>query len=281
MTVTGRIDTPKSHYYKIDGEKTPGVTTILGAGVPTPALVYWAANGIAGYVSERLTPGENGTIDATQLDRDLRTIDATTGRAPKFRDGFTRNAIFETLKGVHWLDRDQAANKGTEIHGYAERLINGEECDIPHELEGHVDSFIRWHEDWQPRNTLPELVVGSRRHNYMGTTDLVADLADDRRWLVDYKTGRSGVYPETALQCAAYRYAEFAIINGVEAPMPEVDAVGVVWLRADGYDFYPLTADEHAFRTFLYAQQIARFAAADRSEYIGDALTPPQRQEAA
>ena len=39
----------------------------------------------------------------------------------------------------------------------------------------------------------------------MGTFDLIADFNDGLRRLVDIKTTRSGIYPETTIQVAAYR----------------------------------------------------------------------------
>lgn len=284
MTKTGRIDTKNSHSYKIDGNKAPGVTTVIGDGVPKPALVGWAAKSIAEFVGERITP----TGDASELIAGLKAIDQRNVTEKKYKPrwplngDFSRLALIDTLKGVHWEDRDQAANKGTAVHGYAEQLLAGHEVDPPEYLIGHVDSYIDWVNTWQPQDSILEFVCGSRKHQYMGTGDLIATLADGRRWLLDYKTNRSGPFQEVALQLAAYRYAEFIIgPDGLEQPMPPVDCCGVVWLRADGADLYEVKADETVFRTFLYVQQVARFCKADRSEFISDALTIDQIKEAA
>jgi hypothetical protein len=43
-----RVDTAKGHYYRdATGQRVPGVTTIIGDGVPKPALINWAANAAA------------------------------------------------------------------------------------------------------------------------------------------------------------------------------------------------------------------------------------------
>ena len=90
----------------------------------------------------------------------------------------------------------------------------------------------------------------------MGTLDLVADLADGQRWLLDWKTTASGIWPESALQLAAYRNADFYIDdNGDEQPMPPVDQAGCVWLSADGYDLIPVDAGPDTFRSFRYASR--------------------------
>jgi len=269
---TGRIDTKTGHHYKLDGKKAPGVTTILGDGIPKPALVGWAAKTIAEYVGERITA--NG--DASELIDALRDL-GRDNRYNKWPDNgsFSRLALIDTLKGVHWQDRDKAANKGTAVHNMAEALMNGDEVTPPDELVGHVDSYIRFVNDWQPTDEILEFVCGHRTHGYMGTGDIICRLRDGRRWLLDYKTNRSGPFQEVALQLAAYRYAEFILDqDGNEQPMPEVDACGVVWIRSDGYDLYEVKADESVYRTFRYVQQVARFAKADRVEFISDALTP-------
>lgn len=42
----------RGHGYKIDGNKVPGVTTVLGA-MPKPALVKWAADTTAAAAVDR------------------------------------------------------------------------------------------------------------------------------------------------------------------------------------------------------------------------------------
>ena len=43
----------KGHSYYLDGEKIPGVTSVLGDGLAKPALINWAAKTVAGYAVER------------------------------------------------------------------------------------------------------------------------------------------------------------------------------------------------------------------------------------
>jgi hypothetical protein len=84
---------------------------------------------------------------------------------------------------------------------------------------------------------------------------------------------------------SAYKRCEFFLDEqGEEQPLPSVDFCAVCWLRSDGYDLYPVAADDHAFRLFRYAQQLARFAseAKDwRERYIGQALRPPAKEAVA
>src|SRR5262249_28914527 len=81
-----------------------------------------------------------------------------------------------------------------------------------------------------------------------------------RKLLLDTKTGK-GVYPEVALQLAAYRYAEFiGLPDGSEAKMPTVDGCAVVHLpEAGGYQLLEVRADPEGFTGFLYVRECFRF----------------------
>jgi hypothetical protein len=252
--VTRRINTRGGHSYKLDGDKVDGVTTILGNGIPKPALMPWAIR-------------EVSTFAAHNLDV-LAAINEPEAR-------------IDLLRGSPYRDRDKAARRGTEVHRLGEGLANDQEVEVPEELVGHVDSYLKFLADWQVRPVLVEAVVGHRAHRWMGTLDLVADLADGRRWLLDLKTTRSGIYGETALQLAAYRHAEFYLDDqNREQPMLPVDAVGAIWCRADGYDLVPVDAGDDVYRMFRYAQQVAAFTTRLAKEWVHDVATPPTRETA-
>ena len=249
---TGRVDRGRNHSYLLDGHKVPGVTTIIGNGYPKSALINWAGNVTAEYAVDHW--------------------DELTTESPSKR--------IALLKKCRYIDRDTAANRGTQVHKLAEGLIRGETVDVPEDLTGHVDSYLRFLEDWRPDPVLIEASVFSRKNRYAGTLDLVADLPTiGHRLLLDIKTNRSGPFGEVALQLAAYRYADFFIDDDLtEHPMPEVEGCGVIWVRSDGYDLVPVTADQSQYRSFLYVAQVAQFSDAAR-DLIGDALTPPRLQQ--
>jgi hypothetical protein len=280
--LTRRINRGGGHSYELDGAPVDGVTTILSNGIPKPALIGWAAKSIAEYVGERLDiDADNGHVAADRLVDALRQI-GTRNRYNRWpTDGSTsRLALVETLKAVHWAERDAAARRGGEVHRLAEQLVAGIEVNVPDELAGHVDSYIQFLDDWQARQLLVEAVVINRVHHWMGTLDLIAELADGFRWLLDIKTTRSGVYPETALQLAAYRNAEHYLDgDGTEHPMLKVDQVGAVWVRADGYDLVPVDAGPATYRTFRHVQRVAEFQTVTGDDVVGAAIPPPTRQE--
>lgn len=250
---TRRVDRGRGHSYFLDGDSAVGVTKILDDGVPKPALVGWAAN--------------------TTADAAVDHWDELVEMKPSERLAF--------LKRARWEVKDAAARRGSEVHRYAHLLAAGEEPEIPEELLGHVDAYLRFAEEWRPQELVVEAIVGNRRWGYMGTLDVIAQLADGRVWLLDWKTGGKGVYRESALQLAAYRNAEFLLRDDAEEPMATIDATGAVWLRADGYDLVPLETGPDVFKTFLYALQVAKFTQAPAEHYIGETLQPPERIVAA
>lgn len=275
MTIT-RTDRGRGHSYLIDGVKTRGVTTIIGDGYPKPALVAWAAGVVAEFVAEGLDPVPHGFVDASRMLADLRVIAARRERP--LPDKFSRIKIADALKGLPYVERDLAANRGTEVHRLAERLAAGEpDVPIPEPLTGHVDAYLRFRDDWHPTDELVEVVVGNRTHGYCGTCDLWATVPDlaDGRCLIDLKTNRTGPFGEVALQLAAYRYAEtYLDHDGDERPVPPFDGGAyVLWLRADGYDLKPVQAGPDEFRQFLYVAQTATFANERSRDVIGASLT--------
>lgn len=255
-----RVNHGRYHSY-VDtdsGLKIPGVTKITGDGLPKPALLDWAANATAEYA-----------VDHWQ---DLAAL------APSKR--------LKELKGARYADRDSAANRGTAVHKLGQQLVAGKRVAIPEGLEGHVQSYVRFLDDFDVEPVLVEATVVSHEHRYCGTLDLLADLLDPEdlyddvparaRWLLDIKTSRSGVFGETALQLAGYRYAQAWVdADGDEHELPDVARTGVVWVRADGYDLVPVVAEEPQHRQFLYAYEIKTFLE-DARDLVGEPIVSPR-----
>jgi len=237
----------RGHSYYLDGVKVPGATTILGDGYPK-RLENWAANEAAKYAV-------NHWDELSEL-----------GPADRIKP----------IADARHEDRDKAARRGTEVHRYARRLAAGEEVDVPDELVGHVDAYLKFAEDWLPREVLLETTVAHTVFRYCGTLDIVADLVDGNRWLLDLKTTRSGIFKEAALQLAAYRFCDVYLdADGVVRPFwPEigVQRCGAVWLRADrSYEFCPVDATPATFNVFAFVKQIAEFDG--RDDVVGAPLT--------
>jgi hypothetical protein len=248
--VTARRNHGRGHSYLLDGEKADSVTWVVDNGIPKPALIDWAARTTAEYAVDHW---------------DELADESATKR-------------LRALERARWDTTRAAAAKGTVVHELALKLAAGEEVTVPEHITGFVDAYLRFVDEWQPEELLVEVPVFNRTVGYAGTLDLVANLVDGATWLLDWKTGASGIFRESAIQLAAYRHAEFYLdADGAERPMLPVDFTGCVWLRQDGYDLHPVDAGERAFRVFRYAQQIARFGQAPRDMYIDDSLGIPAK----
>lgn len=251
------------HRYWLDGQPVPGVTTLLGKGLPKPAIPYWAARTVAEYVADN--------PDGVEA---LRSM----GRDP----------MVAALKEVPWQKRDEAAVRGTDVHALAEQIIHGNAVEVPEHLGAHVEGYVRWLDAFDVEPIVTEVPVAHRTHWWAGKPDAVVRLGRGpwagRVVLLDWKTS-SGVYGETALQTAAYASAEFyAPTPDDEHPMPEIEATGVVHVTAGESLLYPLAATpEQIAEAYGVFRHIAYVA--NRTDWIkariGDPMTTPETEDAA
>lgn len=232
-----------SRYYDWRGQRFFSVTTILSGGIPKPALIHWAANEVAGYVCD------NHAEVAPLIESD-------------------RDAAYDLLKRAPWRKRDKAAALGSDVHAAVEAHALGRPMPPWGPLvKPRMDAFVRFLDEYQPVYELAEASVFSRTEMYAGTLDAIVTLPTlgGRRILLDVKTGGKAVYPESAVQLAAYRYAEFVgLADGSEAPMPEVDGCAVLHIPDEavyekGYDLVEVQADREIFKTFVFAREIYRW----------------------
>lgn len=250
---TGLRYSEKGHRYWLDGRPTPGVTTLIGKGLPKPALVYWSAKSVAEYV-----------IQNPDAVAQLRLM----GEGP----------AIAALKQIPWEARDVAAARGTDVHNLAERVINGVEVEVPDHLAAHVQGYVEWLETFDVTPVLTERPVASRTWGYCGTFDAVVKFGRGpfagRVGLIDLKTS-SGIYGETGLQTAAYALADWYVsADDDETPLPDVDFTGAAHVTDAGTQFYPLSKDRAeiaaAFKVFSHIQFVAKHA-----DYIKGLVGPP------
>lgn len=246
-----RIETAKGHYYKdAAGARVPGVTTIIGDGVPKPALINWAANSTAEYAVDRWD--ELGALGPA--------------------------ARLKRLQGARYEVKDAAARRGTEVHAAAEQLIAGKSVKVPEEIAGHVEQYARFLDEFQVEAIHVEFSCVSYRWGYAGTADLCARLVlpdkGPKTLLMDLKTTRSGIFGDVALQLAAYRYPDVWIVDGEEIDPVEVDYCAGIHVRGDGYDLIPVEAGEQEHKDFLYAMRVGQFSGRSR-DLVGAPIIAP------
>lgn len=236
-----------SHRYKLDGQWVPGVTTILGV-LDKPAIPKWAAQQVAEYVA--------GNPQGVETLRDL-------GHDP----------MVQALKAIPWQKRDDAAERGTTLHDYAERILNGEDVELSEDdpLVPVVENAITFMQDWQIEPLLVEVAVGSREHKYAGKLDLIAsyvrpDTGHRGVGIFDWKSGKA-IYPEYAWQLSAYGYADFYGENGDENGLPECDGAFGVQIRSDGYDVAPLNYGPDVHAEFVLIRKTYDVAKAGRGDW--------------
>jgi hypothetical protein len=211
-----------SRLYVWENEKYPGVTSVVGM-LPKPALQYWAAKKVAEAAIER------GSV--TQRD-------------------------FDWLKAAPRRDLSNAADIGTEVHDALDDIVSKGESVHTEEVGMFIDGYQQWVERYDPKWVMnEETVLGFHGDfGYAGSFDLIAEI-DSENWLIDFKTTRSGVHPEVALQLSAYANAKEIIHpDGSSEPVPRIDRCGVLWLRPDVWKFVELRVTQDpadpCFETF-------------------------------
>lgn len=261
------------------GERYWSVTTILSV-LPKDALKWWAAKTVAEFAFDR-------SKTWLTMDRD---------------------------EAVEWLKREplrytnKRADLGSAIHATAEAYVLRKPMtgDFVEEERKAIGHFIGWVETFGVKFVATEASGYNRTQKYAGTLDAIVEIPyarlleqaggnpalvpwtpregrDTVTLLVDYKSGGDveegkGVYPEAALQLAAYASFEFlGMPNGTEAPLPVLDGAAVLQVQAKGWRFVPADAlREDVFRTFLYVREVFRWVQEIAPEVLGNPFEPPK-----
>lgn len=224
---------PKSHRYKLDGEWVPGVTTILGDGLPKKALMYWSARTVAEYVADNPDGVEQ-----------LRAL----GRGP----------MVGALKEVCWQKRDDAADRGTVVHTIAEQVTRGESVEVDDLHAGYVEAAVAFLDDFGVTPRVVERPHFHVEHSWAGTPDLIGDLADGRLACIDWKTSDSGIWPETSLQLAAYSNAtHYQGDDGEDHEALRPDVGVAVHLQPGGYTAFAMPVSDYVYSRFRHVAVVA------------------------
>jgi hypothetical protein len=243
-----RIEYPSGgHGYALDGRRCPGVTTIVGASDPKRNLLKWYGKEAAVWAANHW----------------------------ELREELGHDEWVKVASVAAEAVRDKSAQIGRDVHAAADALVDGKPVDVAPEIADKAKQVVRFLDTWRARVLARECVVYHGGHRFAGQFDLIADLADGQRWLLDYKTG-SGVFPAVALQMAAYRNAEKIVWNGKDLPMPKVDATGVVHVSENGFELIPVDTGPDVWAVFVAALPLYKFHGTKYGyDRIGEPLPDP------
>ncbi|MDD5304668.1 MAG: hypothetical protein PHS14_16360 [Elusimicrobia bacterium] len=248
------------------------MTTLIGAGLPKPALVGWAARCTAEYA-----------VDKQQVWRPMAEDD--------------RDEAVKHLAGIRFSASGKAAARGTDIHKAAEKINLGLPSDHSEDLQPYVDQYLSFLRDHAPKFIMAEAPIYSRAYHYAGTLDSIVEI-DGRVCVMDTKTTDRGPdspkrrppYPEVALQLCAYARAEYVglapaqqqysgsrryYVLPEDAPtetMPEVSGGLVLVISPFDYQLVPVRIDDEVWRAFLAVREVARFQLDTANRVLGPAI---------
>lgn len=240
-------------------EKVPGVTSVLNM-LPKEFLKFWAAK----VVAETAVESMGAVVDIAMRD--------------------PQGAV-DYLKRSPMRNTGRAANRGTDVHDHFERRARGEKIGRIHpDIKPFDAIYSAFEEQYQPEYLFLEETVWSDTHGYAGSFDWIAHVSDPdtgNRVLAigDWKTTRSGVHEEVALQLSAYRYADYIIrADGGRVPIPQIEAGLVVHAsEADKNNpeseivgkVVPARIDEDLFRVFLALKEVHAYEKEGKKSVLG------------
>lgn len=184
------------------GKLVPSVTNVIGI-LDKPALPRWASLETAKA--------------AAKLKVSLPSMDD--------------DDIVSTLKGAPWQKADRAADRGTTIHEWLEKAMQGEQVpDLDGEALDYEQAAHGWLDAFKPQPVVLECTMFAP--SYAGTADGIVTI-DDQVWLIDFKTSK-GLYESASLQLAALYACGIVANEDSWMEAPHIDRVAAVRIGVDG-----------------------------------------------
>ena len=191
-----------------------------------------------------------------------------------------RQGAIDYLKKAPMRNTGSAANRGTDAHDLFERLAAGEKLgrrDIHPDMTLFVDHFRQWLDLAKPEFLHLEATVWSDTYGYAGSFDALAKFTDEdgveRNVILDWKTTRSGVHAEVALQLNAYANADYILHpDGTQEPLPEIHGAAVLWVVPEEWGFYPVALDPEFMEVFRALQTVLRWEKDLKSGAVGSPI---------
>ena len=171
------------HWYEYLNNLDPSVTTILRAGWPKPALMYWGINTVSQWASE----------NAAQ-------VYAMAKESPEAAAAF--------MKQVPWSRRDKGGNVGSQVHAAYEDGL--ESSALSDELKPFLEGLHGWFKETGTEVISKEYCVwgDAAAGGYGGKVDILARHPQLGVGVLDIKTAEKGPYEDDHCQVAAYAEAE-------------------------------------------------------------------------
>lgn len=178
--------------------------------------------------------------------------------------------FYKWLANTGWdeaeANKQAAGDKGSRVHKAIEDLISGKKVDMDSIYDGKngtqelsveeyeaLYSFMNWANGVKPRFLHKEILAISKKYDFAGTVDCVAEIGDDT-YIIDWKTSKE-VWPEYEIQLSAYRQALIEMKLVDENVKLAILQVGYP-RNKNGWKWNPL---QDQFSLFLSARSIWEF----------------------
>lgn len=194
-----------THWYKDkEGNFLSSASKIAGLPDKGDVMKYWACNEMANSILSGFF-GENINVKAL---------------AENLEDPLLDRQVTVTIKEIiasrmAWRNKqDTAKDVGTQVHEYCENfaraMMKEEDApeipkDIPEQVLNGINGFIEWVTAHDVEFKECEIMLYSKKHNYVGRTDVIASV-DGKLLLLDYKTAND-IYDEHKDQVCGYLQA--------------------------------------------------------------------------
>jgi hypothetical protein len=191
----------RKHVYTWLEEKTADGSPLMIAGVTSilkrlakEALIAWSANMASDYFRDSLLSGYDETNPEETVTYSVAEV----------------NSIAKDARAAYRKKAAGAATIGKYVHAYAEARLKGDKSvqkpRLSQEDMGRYDNGVAAFDRWMDGNKIElfesERVLFSRRWLFCGTADFYGRV-NGEMCVLDFKTS-TGLYPEMALQTAAY-----------------------------------------------------------------------------
>ena len=170
------------HWYSVDGDYVPSVTTILNV-ISKPALMPWAVKMGAEWFRDNRKDYLKGDI--------------------KLED------MIKGIKGAYRKKSQDALNIGEEVHAWCEQAIKfklgvGTMPSMPDNevVRESIENFRDWTKENDVKWLSSEEKIYNRKYKYAGTVDAIAEV-NGVFGVIDFKTSKR-LYDEYDLQVSAY-----------------------------------------------------------------------------